>query len=203
MIPIPTSRSTRREATACAERGRRTPCPTNSGGKNWEPSAYNPELHLLYVPSTEGCNVIETVEQKDFADQGGTVKPRDRFTGGGTTNPDRRYGSLKAIDPVTGETRMSRRLEYPNYSGALATAGNLVFLGHYDGTLSAYDARTLDEVWSFNVGTGINAPAISFAVNGKQYIAVLVGSAMRAQVLANAPELRNNATASMLFVFTL
>jgi alcohol dehydrogenase (cytochrome c) len=178
-------------------------CPSNGGGKNWEPSAYNPELNLLYVPSIEGCNYIETVEQKDFADQGGTVKPRERFTGGSTKTPERRYGSLKAIDPITGETKLNKRLEYPNYAGALATAGNLVFLGHYDGTFSAYDARTLEEVWSFNVGSGINAPAISYAVNGKQYIAVLVGSAMRVQVLGNAPELRNNSTASMLFVFAL
>jgi len=178
-------------------------CPNNSGGKNWEPSAYNPELRILYVPSIEGCNVIETVEQKDMVDQGGAVKPRDRFTGGGTKNPERRYGALKAIDPVTGETKANRRLEYPNYSGALATAGNLVFLGHYDGAFTAYDARTLEEVWSFNIGTGINAPAVSFAINGKQYIAVLAGSAMREVVLGNAPELRNNATASMLFVFTL
>jgi len=78
-----------------------------------------------------------------------------------------------------------------------------VFLGHYDGTVSAYDAKTLQEVWSFNIGTGINAPLITYAVNGKQYIAVLAGSAMREVVLGSAPELRNNATASMLFVFTL
>jgi alcohol dehydrogenase (cytochrome c) len=178
-------------------------CPSNSGGKNWEPSAYNPELHLLYIPSVEGCNVIETVEQKDRDDQGGTVKPRERFAGGGTKNPDRRYGSLKAVDPTTGETKAALRLTYPNYSGALATAGNLVFLGHPDGTLSAYDARTLQEVWSFNVGTGINAPAITYAVNGKQYVAVLVGSRQNANILNVAPELKNTSTASMLFVFAL
>jgi alcohol dehydrogenase (cytochrome c) len=149
------------------------------------------------------CNFLETVEQKDFVDQGGTVKPRDRFTGGSGRNPECRYGSLKAIDPTTGETKAALRLTYPNYSGALATAGNLVFLGHYDGAFVAYDARTLEEVWSFNVGTGINAPAVTFAVNGKQYVAVLAGSAMRDQVLGTAPELRNNATASMLFVFSL
>ena len=85
----------------------------------------------------------------------------------------------------------------------MATAGDLVFLGHDDGTFSAYDGKTLQELWSFNIGTGINAPAVSYAVNGKQYVAVLAGSAMRDQVLGTAPELRNNATASMLFVFTL
>jgi alcohol dehydrogenase (cytochrome c) len=178
-------------------------CPSNSGGKNWEPSAYNPDLHLLYIPSVEGCNVIETVEQKDRDDQGGTIKPRERFSGGGTKSPDRRYGALKAVDPTTGETKASLRLTYPNYSGALATAGNLVFLGHPDGTFSAYDARTLQEIWNFNVGTGINAPAITYAVNGKQYVAVLVGSRQNANILNVAPELKNTSTASMLFVFAL
>ena len=51
---------------------------------------------------------------------------------------------------------------------ALATAGNLVFLGHVDGTFSAYDAKTLKELWSFNAGTWINALPITYAVNGKQ-----------------------------------
>jgi glucose dehydrogenase len=44
-------------------------------------------------------------------------------------------------------------IDAANYAGALATAGNLVFLGHIDGTFGAYDARTLKELWSFNVGT--------------------------------------------------
>jgi len=178
-------------------------CPSNSGGKNWPPSAYNAELNLLFITSIEGCNSIETVEQKSFVDQGGTVNPRERFAGGGTKSTERRYGSLKGIDPVTGETKVSARLTYPPYAGVLATAGNLVFLGQLDGTFSAYDARTLQEVWSYNTGSGINAPAISYSVSGKQYIAVLVGSKQPAAVLSEAPELKNTSTASMLFVFGL
>ena len=85
----------------------------------------------------------------------------------------------------------------------LATAGNLVFIGQPDGTFAAYDAKTLKEVWSFNVGTGINAPPISYSVNGKQYIAVLVGSRQPNAVMPNAPELKNTSTASMLYVFGL
>jgi alcohol dehydrogenase (cytochrome c) len=178
-------------------------CPSNGGGKNWEPSAYNPELGLLYIPAREGCNVIETIEQKDFVDQGGTIKPRERFTGGGTKNPNRRYGSLKAVDPTTGETRAVLKLSYSNVSGALATAGNLVFIGEADGTFSAHDAKTLQEVWSFNVGSGINAPPISYSVNGKQYIAVLVGSRQPNNAVPLPPELKNMSTASMLYVFGL
>jgi alcohol dehydrogenase (cytochrome c) len=178
-------------------------CPAISGGKNWQPSAYNPELGMLYIPSIEGCNYIETVEQKDMQDQGGPTKPRERFAGGAPKTPDRLYGSIKAVDPTTGETKASLKLTYANYAGLLATAGNLVFLGHMDGTFAAYDAKTLQEVWSFNVGTGINAPPISYAVNGKQYIAVLVGSRQPLNIIPLAPELKNTSTASMLFVFSL
>jgi alcohol dehydrogenase (cytochrome c) len=178
-------------------------CPAHTGGKNWEPTAYNPELGLLYIPSIEGCNYIETVEQKDFADQGGTVKPRERFSGGGTVIRERLYGSLKAVDPTTGELKAALKLTYPNYSGALATAGNLVFIGEPDGTFSAHDAKTLQELWSFNIGTGINAPPISYSVNGKQYIAVLAGSRQSQNVIPYSPELKNTSTASMLFVFGL
>jgi alcohol dehydrogenase (cytochrome c) len=131
------------------------------------------------------------------------VKPRDRFAGGGIKTSERLYGSLKAIDPATGEVKANQRLEYPNLSGALATAGNLVFIGEPDGSFTAHDARTLKELWSFNTGTGINAPAVTFSVNGKQYIAVLVGSKQPNAVMPNAPELKNTSTASMLYVFSL
>jgi alcohol dehydrogenase (cytochrome c) len=178
-------------------------CPSHFGGKNWEPSAFNPALNVIYVSSVEGCNAIDTVEQKDFEDQGGAVKPRDRFTGGGFKLVDRLYGALKAIDPITGETRVNLRLDYPAYSGVLATSGNLVFLGQPDGTFAAYDGKTLKELWSFNTGTGINAPPISYAVNGKQYIAVLAGSRQSPFVMQGAPELKNTSTASMLYVFAL
>jgi alcohol dehydrogenase (cytochrome c) len=178
-------------------------CPTNNGGKNWEPSAYNPELGLIYIPSIEGCNYIELVEQQDMVDQGGTVKPRERFTGGAVRTPDRLYGSLKAVDPTTGETKAAQKLIYPNMAGVLATAGNLIFLGHYDGTFAAYDAKTLNEVWSFNVGSPIQAPPVSYSVNGKQYVAVLVGARMWPFIVENAPELKNQAAASMLYVFSL
>jgi len=178
-------------------------CPTIFGGKNWQPSAYNPDLGLLYVPSIEGCNLIETSEQKDFVDQGGTVNPRDRFAGGAQKTEARLHGSLKAVDPTTGETKVAQKLDYPNMAGVLTTAGSLVFLGHYDGTFTAHDAKTLKEVWSFNVGSPIQAPPISYSVNGKQYVAVLVGARMWPFIIQNAPELKNQSTTSTLYVFRL
>src|SRR5262249_39847728 len=106
-------------------------CPSVAGGKNWQPSAYNPQLGLLYVPSIEGCSRRETVQQKERVEEGGTVKPRERFVGGAFRPPERGiHGALKAIDPTPGETKGNLRLDYGGYAGALATAGNLVFLGH-------------------------------------------------------------------------
>jgi alcohol dehydrogenase (cytochrome c) len=178
-------------------------CTSHFGGKNWEPSAYNPQLNVIYIPTIEGCNALDTVPQKDFVDQGGTVKPREQFAGGGVRIIEKLKGALKAVDPATGELKARIGLPYPNFSGALATAGNLVFIGQVDGSFSAHDARTLQELWSFNAGTGINAPPISYAVNGKQYIAVLVGSKQSRFIFTDAPELKNTSTASMLYVFSL
>ena len=64
---------------------------------------------------------------------------------------------------------------YPNNSGALTTAGGLVFTGLTDGTFVAYDDTTLEELWKINVGTGFNAPPMTFEAGGKQYVAILSG----------------------------
>jgi alcohol dehydrogenase (cytochrome c) len=181
-------------------------CPSNIGGKNWQPSAYNPELGLMYLPTVEGCNMLTTSEQKSFEDQGGTVKPRERFAGGGSgvlRDGSKRYGALKAIDPVTGETKATAKLPYPNFGGALATAGSLVFNGGLDGHFAAYDGKTMRELWSFDAGTGIQAPPITFSVDGKQYIAILAGSRQNPVIYNDYPELKNTSPASMMYVFGL
>ena len=160
----------------------------------------------MYLPTTEGCNSIATAEQKDFVDQAGDVRPRDRFAGGGTSplRNEKRYGAIKAIDPVTGETKANLKLPYPNGgNGLLATGGNLVFNGQRDGNFAAYDGRTLQELWSFNAGTAFRAPPITFAIAGKQYIAILAGARQNPADAAEYPELKNNSPASMLYVFAL
>jgi alcohol dehydrogenase (cytochrome c) len=181
-------------------------CPATAGGKNWEPAAYNPELNLLYIPASEGCGQVRNVAQADFIDQGGPVKPRDRFTGGpvpGAAAPGgtrATTGSVKALDPVTGDVKATARSDLPNWSGVLATAGNLVFTGLWEGALVAYDGRTLQELWRFDTGCGIMAPPISYAVGGKQYVAVAAGPHWLG-VRRNELKLAN--ACSMLYVFAL
>jgi alcohol dehydrogenase (cytochrome c) len=86
----------------------------------------------------------------------------------------------------------------------LTTAGGLVFTGLLDGTIVALDDQTLDEVWRFNVGTGFNAAPMTYAVNGKQYIAIAsgIGPVGKAKI-ARSPELKSQGNATMLFVFGL
>ena len=175
-------------------------CPHVTGGKNWEPGAYNPELNLIYIPSTEGCSEINGAAQPDFEDQGGTHKWRDRFTGGGSKNRTQPTGSVKALDPVTGETKAVARTDLPQWAGVLATGGNLVFNGLWEGALVAYDGQTLKELWRFDTGCGFRAPPISYAVNGKQYIAVAAGPHWTGTKPA---ALKYANTCSMVYVFTL
>jgi alcohol dehydrogenase (cytochrome c) len=93
---------------------------------------------------------------------------------------------------------------YPNNSGALTTAGGLVFTGFTDGSLMAYDDTTMEELWKINVGTGFQAPPMTFEVNGKQYVAILSGlSAISKGRHVFTPELRDMRNQTMLFVFGL
>jgi len=85
----------------------------------------------------------------------------------------------------------------------LATAGSLVFNGGIDGHFAAYDGKTMKELWSFEAGTGIQAPPVTFSINGKQYVAVLAGARQNPVILGDYPELKNTSPASMLYVFSL
>ena len=88
--------------------------------------------------------------------------------------------------------------------GALATAGGLVFTGYTDGTFVAYDDASMEPVWKINVGTGFNAPPMTFEVNGKQYVAILSGlSPISKRRHSHTPELREMRNQTMLFVFGL
>ena len=128
---------------------------------------------------------------------------RGKFDGGDFGYDGRLSSGIAVVDPATGEVKQRKAMPYANTSGALATAGGIIVTALIDGTVIVLDDQTLEELWSLNVGTGINAPPITFSVNGKQYVAVLVGSRQPANLMVGAPELRLNSTASMLYVFSL
>ena len=202
-IPTATSRSTPRDRTACAASLRSAPARRTSAARTGSRPPTIRNSACCSFPRSRAATPSRRSSRRTWRTRAVRRSARERFTGGSAKTVQRLYGSLKAIDPVTGETKATLKMDYPNYGGALATAGNLVFLGEADGTFGAYDAKTLKQLWSFNVGTGINAPPITYSVNGKQYVAVLAGSRQNVNIYGLAPELKNMSTASMLYVFAL
>jgi alcohol dehydrogenase (cytochrome c) len=175
-------------------------CPGNMGGKNWPPTAYNPLLKQWYIPVIESCNRITVKPEVE----GQAVKPRDLFTGGGPTQPERITGSVTAIDVTTGKQVGKYETPFPMLGGLLATP-DLVFYGQPDGKVAALDAKSLQELWSFNTGGGVNAPPMTFTSDGKQYIAILVGQggAWDKWFIDSTPELKAIHPSSALYVFSL
>ena len=114
-------------------------------------------------------------------------------------------GSLTAFDVARGEIRWKTRTSSPLLGGTLATAGGLVFTGDPSGRFSAYDSSTGDELWHFQTGTGINAPPVSFAVDGRQQVAILAGTggAWPLWFMDSTPWLRDVRPGAMLYVFDL
>jgi alcohol dehydrogenase (cytochrome c) len=186
------------DATPTREKTSVDICPGNMGGKNWPPTAYNPRLKLWYIPVIESCNHITVKPEK------GRNKPRAFFTGGGPSQPVRITGSVTAVDVTTGKIAGKHMLPFPNLGGILATP-DLVFSSEPSGEVYALNAKTLKKLWSFNTGGGVNAPPITFSVDGKQYIAVLVGmgGAWDKWFIDSTPELKKMQPGSTLYVFSL
>jgi alcohol dehydrogenase (cytochrome c) len=92
---------------------------------------------------------------------------------------------------------------FPMWGGMLTTAGGLLFTSTVDGWVRAYDAKTLKELWKFNVGSGVNAPPMTYSVNGKQYVAILVGAIQAAPWRGTQPAQAGMEANSMLYVFAL
>ncbi len=175
-------------------------CPNRTGGNNYFPSSYSPRTQMLYIPALTACEFV--TNDKSI----GAKRSEGWFvrSGGGYKIDGRYESTLTAVDPATLEIKKNVRLPYPNYSGALTTAGGLVFVGLMDGTVEAFDDTTLDPLWKINLGSGFGAPPMTFEVNGKQYLAIASGPSptSRTKLLAT-PELKDQHSATVLYVFGL
>jgi alcohol dehydrogenase (cytochrome c) len=171
-------------------------CPSMQGGSNYWPTAYSRKTGMLYIPSMSSCN--EVTLDTSLSNKKGDWK------GAKFRNIERSGTDLIAADPLTGEIKKKVHEPYPDYSGALTTNGGLLFTGYSDGTFAAYDDTTLEQLWKTNVGTGFNAPPMTFEVNGKQYVAILSGlSRISKKGNQFSPELKEQREQTMLFVFGL
>jgi alcohol dehydrogenase (cytochrome c) len=144
--------------------------PSFLGGKNQQQIAYNPQTGLFYVPANEwGMDIWnEPVSYKRGA----------AYLGAGFTIKalhDDYIGSLRAVDPTTGKIVWENKNFAPLWGGVLTTGGNLTFYGTPEGYLKALDAKTGKEVWSFQTGSGVVAPPVTWMEGGEQYVAVVSG----------------------------
>ena len=191
-------------ANSVEDKVARRVCPNIAGGTNFWPSSYSRATGLLYVPVQEGCSRITTDTSAHVI---------GRITGGAGGEAGPVSGALLAIDPGSAEVKGRVALPYPNPAGVLSTAGGIMVTAMIDGTVLAYDDRTFEELWRINVGNGFNAAPMTFAVGGKQYIAIASGLCCdgrgaplprnsRGRV-ARTPELRLQGNANVVWVFGL
>jgi len=146
-------------------------CPPAPGAKDWEPTAYSPMTGLFYIPHANLCEDEEGVQANYIA---GTpyVGANVRMYAG----PGGNRGEFLAWDPVKNEKVWAISENFPVWSGALVTAGDVAFYGTMDGWFKAVDARNGNLLWQFKCGSGIIGQPVSYrGPDGKQYVAILAG----------------------------
>jgi alcohol dehydrogenase (cytochrome c) len=149
-------------------------CPGVQGATNWMSPSFNPAIGLLYVVTLEQCD--------NYTSSSKEPEPKKNFSGGGAGPKPQDVGQffLRAFDPKTGE----RKWEYPmtgqadSWAGTVSTAGGVVFFGDDDGHLVGLDGHSGKHLWHFQTGEKLTASPISYAVDGKQYVAIASGSAI-------------------------
>jgi len=146
-------------------------CPSSPGGKDWQPSAWSPRTRLLYLPHQNLCQDM-TANEASYISGTPYLGAEVRIYAG----PGGNRGVFGAWDPVKRAMAWSIRERFPVWSGALATAGDVVFYGTMDGWFKAVDARSGALLWKYKVDSGIVGQPISYrGPDGKQYVAVVSG----------------------------
>jgi quinohemoprotein ethanol dehydrogenase len=139
------------------------------GGANWPPSSYDPERELMFVCASNRVYFYEADPEAPDDPPGGERYMGGRF-GGASGLPS--YGVFTAMDVNTNTVAWWQRWPDRCYSGSIATAGGLVFVGRSDGRITALDSDTGNMLWDFQTGAGVNATAATFERDGDQYVAV-------------------------------
>jgi glucose dehydrogenase len=143
--------------------------PGTLGASSWSPVAYHPGLQSVYIA---GIYQPSMFYSRTLTPEPG--KPWESYTFFRQTDEDD-WGMFSAVSVNTGKILWQQKTDEPMVGGVLATAGNLIFTGEGNGYFNAYDAGTGEKLWQYKSEFGVNAPPVSFAINGKQYIAVAAG----------------------------
>lgn len=172
--------------------------PSAFGGKNWSPMAYNPDLGLAYANTLSiGMNykAVEPVYRPGvfyFGAEFSWAWPEDG-----------KRGSLRAIEPMTGNIKWEAKTDIPRMSGVLSTAGNLIFTGTQTGEFQAFNAETGDMLWEYQTGSGIVGQPITWDSDGTQYVTILNGGGAVYALFAGDERLANVPTGGSVLTFAL
>ena len=142
--------------------------PGPQGGDNWEPASYSQKTNMFYV-----CSAVQTIgvqSLKSVFAEGKSYAGIQAIAGIGYNESS---GTLTAIDATDGSVAWQKTWPDSCYSGAVSTAGNVVFVGRNSGELQAFDATNGDTLWSFQTGAGANDTVAVFEQDGKEYVAFL------------------------------
>jgi len=180
-------------------------CPSSTGGKNWPAGAYNPQLNVMYYPLQNTCmNATTTVDTRDPKAVYGLQMPLVAAPSSDKPGapPTEKIGSVWAISVETGKVLW----KYEQRAGMLSLvtmAGGMVMGGDAAGVFRAWDDRSGKVLWEVNLGAPVSGYPISYAVDGKQYIAVPTGGSLVAGSTNRlTPELKPSQT-SNVYIFAL
>jgi mono/diheme cytochrome c family protein len=141
------------------------------GGDNWPPSSYDPEKNLYFVCSQQGALGLVVPPNEQKYKEGETYIGSDTIISSGFGT----HGFLTAYDMSTGKIAWQNEFPESCYSGAVTTAGGLVFVGQNNGELQAFNSETGEELWSFQTGAGANTTVTPFEDEGEEKIAIYAG----------------------------
>ena len=178
-------------------------CPNSVGARNWLATALNPQTHVLYVPILENCaDYTYTPRSADKTAKGGLDM---HFSARSPLNHDGNFGRLVALDLQKRQILWTHRQRIPFASAALATAGELLFAGDVDRYFYAYDQATGKVLWRTRLNSAPESFPVTFEVNGRQYVAVVVGSGSPCGAASRAyvPEVSAAAAGVAIAVFEL
>ena len=171
-------------------------CPHASGGKDWEAGAYSPLTNTMYMPLRNVCARMRAMAEPDEQDESRrlyAIAWRPEIAPGTD-----HVGSVQAISAETGEVVWNYQQRAATMALA-ATGGGLVFGGDVNGRFRAFDDRTGEILWEINLGSPVSGFPITYAVDGRQYVAMSTGYG---RFLELTPELRPSAN-NNLFIFAL
>ncbi len=174
-------------------------CPTYLGGRDWPPAAYSPEHNVFYVPLNNMCADV-TARQAE-------ATPADVYNTDlamKVTPGKENVGRIDAISVETGGTVWTHEIKSALYAPVLATKGDLLFTGGFDRYFRAVSQTTGEEVWSVRLPSVVSGHAVTFGINGRQYVAVPTGGSLVSGYLGTVNAGIDNVSGSnALFVFAL